>query len=46
MSRSGDGAAGGAPLAAALPAPATPLLGREREAAAVEDLVVREGRGW
>jgi predicted ATPase len=43
MSRSGDGAAGGAPLAGALPAPATPLLGREREAAAVEDLVVREG---
>jgi predicted ATPase/tetratricopeptide (TPR) repeat protein len=43
MSRPGDGAAGDAPLAGALPAPATPLLGREREAAAVEDLVVREG---
>ena len=43
MSRPGDGAAGGAPLAGALPAPATPLVGREQEAAAVEDLVVREG---
>jgi predicted ATPase len=40
---SGEGAAGGAPLAGALPVPATPLLGREREASAVEDLVVREG---
>jgi predicted ATPase len=43
MSRSGQGAVGDAPLAGALPAPATPLLGRERQAAAVEDLVVREG---
>jgi hypothetical protein len=43
MSRSHDGAAGGAPLAGALPAPATPLVGRERQAAAVEELVVREG---
>jgi predicted ATPase len=43
MARSGDGAAGDAPLAGALPAPATPLVGRERQAAAVEDLVVREG---
>jgi predicted ATPase len=43
MSRPGDAAAGDAPLAGALPAPATPLLGREREAAAVEDLVAREG---
>ena len=43
MSRAHEGAAGEAPLAGALPAPATPLLGREREAAAVEDLVVREG---
>jgi len=43
MSRSGDGAAGDAPLAGALPAPATLLVGRERQAAAVEDLVVREG---
>jgi predicted ATPase len=43
MSRSGQGAASDAPLAGALPAPATPLVGRERDAAAVEDLVVREG---
>jgi predicted ATPase len=43
MSRSHEVAADDAPLAGALPAPATPLLGREREAAAVEDLVVREG---
>jgi predicted ATPase len=43
VSRSRDGAAGDAPLAGALPAPATPLVGRERQAAAVEDLVVREG---
>ena len=42
-SRPGDGAVGDAPLAGALPAPATPLVGRERQAAAVEDLVVREG---
>ena len=42
-SRPGDGAAGDAPLAGALPAPATPLVGRERQAATVEDLVVREG---
>jgi predicted ATPase len=43
MSRSHEVAADDAPLAGALPAPATPLLGREREAAAVKDLVVREG---
>jgi hypothetical protein len=43
MARPGDGAAGDSPLAGAVPVPATPLLGREREAAAVEDLVVREG---
>jgi predicted ATPase len=43
MSWSHAGAAGDAPLAGALPVPAMPLLGREREAAAVEDLVVREG---
>ena len=43
MSRAHEVAAGEVPLAGALPAPATPLLGREREAAAVEDLVVREG---
>jgi hypothetical protein len=46
MSQAPDGAAGDAPLAGALPALATPLLGREREAAAVEDLVAGEGRGW
>jgi predicted ATPase len=37
---------GGAPdsaLAGALPTPATPLIDREREAAEVEDLVVRQG---
>jgi hypothetical protein len=38
-----DDAAGEAALAGALPVPATPLLGREQEAAAIEDLVVREG---
>jgi predicted ATPase len=43
MTRPGRAAAGGAPLAGALPVPATPLLGREREATAVEDLVAREG---
>jgi predicted ATPase len=43
MSRAPDSAAGDAPLAGALPAPTTPLVGREREAAAVEDLVVRAG---
>jgi predicted ATPase len=43
ISRAPDSAAGDAPLAGALPAPATPLLGRDREATAVEDLVVRAG---
>jgi predicted ATPase len=43
MSRSQDAAAGDAPATGALPVPATPLLGREREVAAVEGLVVREG---
>ncbi len=43
MARSGEGAADEAPLAGAVPVPVTPLLGREREAAAVEDLVVGEG---
>ena len=43
MTRPGRDAAGDAPLAGALPVPATPLLGREREAAALEDLVAREG---
>jgi predicted ATPase len=39
MTRPGEGAA----LAGAVPAPATPLLGREQETAAVEELVVGEG---
>jgi predicted ATPase len=36
-------AADGTLLAGALPVSATPLLGREQEAAAIEDLVAREG---
>jgi predicted ATPase len=43
MTRPGPGAGDDAPLAGALPAPVTPLVGREREAAAVEDLVIGEG---
>jgi predicted ATPase len=43
MTRPGQVAAGGAPLAEALPVPATPLLGRERQAAAIEDLVAGQG---
>ena len=43
MTRSGEGAADEAPLAAAVPVPVTPLLGREQETAAVEELVVGEG---
>jgi predicted ATPase len=43
MTRPGQQAAAGAPLAGALPVPVTPLVGREQEAAAVEDLVAREG---
>jgi predicted ATPase len=43
MTRPGQAAAGEAPLAGALPVPATPLLGREQEAAALEDLVTGEG---
>jgi predicted ATPase len=43
LPRSGEGAGHEAPLAGALPVPVTPLLGREREASAVEDLVVGEG---
>jgi predicted ATPase len=43
MARSGEGAADAAPLAGAVPVPATPLLGREQETAAVEELVVGEG---
>ena len=40
---SGQGAADEGPLAGAVPAPATRLLGREQETAAVEELVVGEG---
>src|SRR5215831_11868041 len=43
MTQLGGDAAEGALLAGAVPVPATPLLGREQEAAAIEDLVVREG---
>jgi predicted ATPase len=43
MTRPGQAAAGDAPRAGAVPVPATPLLGREQEAAAVEDLVLEEG---
>ena len=39
----GDGAAGGASLAGAVPVPATPLVGRDDDAAAVGDLVRAEG---
>jgi predicted ATPase len=43
MARPHDDSAGEALLAGALPVPATPLLGREQDASAVEDLVVKEG---
>jgi predicted ATPase len=43
MTRPGQAAAGGEPSAGALPVPVTPLLGREQEAAAIEELVTREG---
>jgi predicted ATPase len=43
MTRPGQAAAGDSPLAGVLPAPATPLLGRDREVAAIEDLVARDG---
>src|SRR6516225_9707842 len=43
LTRPGQAAAGGGPGAGALPVPATPLLGREQEAAEIEDLVAREG---
>jgi predicted ATPase len=43
MTRPGRAAAGGGPLAGALPVPATPLVGREQEAAALEGLVARDG---
>ena len=42
MTRSGVGAAD-EPLAGAVPVPATPLLGREQESAAVDELVTGEG---
>jgi hypothetical protein len=42
MTRPGAGAADEAPLAGAVPVPATPLLGREQETAAVEELVTGE----
>jgi len=42
MTRPGQGAADEAPLAGAFPVPATPLVGREQETAAVEELVVGE----
>ncbi|HEY2125772.1 MAG TPA: hypothetical protein VGH77_01160 [Streptosporangiaceae bacterium] len=41
--RSGAGAADEGPVAGAVPVPPTPLLGREQEIAAVEELVVGEG---
>jgi predicted ATPase len=43
MTQPGLGAADEAGLAGAVPVPATPLLGREEEAAAVEKLIVVEG---
>src|SRR5215472_9086432 len=43
LTRPGQAAAGGGPGAGALPVPATPLLGREQEASAIEDLAAREG---
>src|SRR5690349_18602437 len=43
LARHGEGAADEAPLAGAFPVPATPLVGREQETAAVEDLIVQEG---
>jgi predicted ATPase len=43
MTRSGQGPADEGPLVGAVPVPATPLLGREQEIAAVEELVVGEG---
>jgi predicted ATPase len=43
LTRPDQPAVGGAPLAGSLPVPATPLLGRDQDAAAIEDLVTREG---
>jgi predicted ATPase len=42
MTRPGESAADAAPLAGTVPVPATPLLGREQETAAVEELVTGE----
>jgi predicted ATPase len=42
LTRPAQTGTGGAPLAGAVPVPATPLLGREQEAAALEELVARE----
>ena len=43
MAQARDGAAAGAPRAGDLPVPATPLVGRDQETAAVADLVLGEG---
>ena len=43
MAQARDGAAEEAPRAVGLPVPATPLVGRDQETAAVADLVLREG---
>src|SRR5262252_8526521 len=43
LAQPGGDAAEAAPLAGGVPVPPTPLRGREQEAAAVGDLVVREG---
>ena len=43
MTRPRDDAVAAEPLASALPAPATPLIDRKRETAAVQDLVTRQG---
>ena len=43
MAKARDGAAAEAPRAVGLPVPATPLVGRDQETAAVADLVLREG---
>ena len=43
VTRPGEGGADEVPLAGAVPVPATPMLGREQETAAVEELVVGEG---
>jgi predicted ATPase len=43
MASAGDGAAGEASLAGAVPVPATPLVGRDDDAAAVGDLIRADG---